>query len=192
MQRVRGFMKPGLPFAAVFLLTACSPDPVDPAVAPDENLAGDASAEGLAAPANAAAAEAHQRAAVPLTDNGMAWTWRADANTASFGPNAAAPLFAIECRAGVLHISRFAPTQSPKGTLSFTGNGHVASIPVTAVRSQLGPGSRSTAALGPDDMTNAVARAFEGKGPVNVTLGGVPAVVTPPSDVPGRAFAACR
>lgn len=178
--------------AAALFVAACTPDPVDPAVAPDENLAGDASAEGLAAPANAAAAEATQRAAVPLADDGLKWIWSADANSAIFGPNKAAPLFSIECRAGVLHVTRHAPIENAKGTLSFTGNGHAASLPVAALRSQLGPGSLSTTALKSGDMTNAVARVFDGNGPVQVSLGGAPSIVTPPSDVPGRAFAACR
>jgi hypothetical protein len=61
-----------------------------------------------------------------------------------------------------------------------------------AARSQLGPGSLATIALKPGDMTNAVDRVFAGNGPVNITLGGAPSLVAPPSDVPGRAFAACR
>lgn len=186
--------------AAVVFLAACSPDPVDPAVvpgdnkaaAPDEDLAGDASAEGLAAPANAAAAEAHQRAVVPLPDNGMAWTWLADRQLAEFGPKASEPQLSIECRGGVLHITRHAAIENAAGTLSFTGNGHAASLPVVAASSQLGPGSLSTIATEPGDMTNAVARVFAGKGPVQVGLGGAPSLVTPPSDAPSRAFAACR
>jgi len=184
---------------AALLIVACSPDPVDPAVAqeenraatPDDSLAGDASADGLAAPANAAASEAVQRAAVPLANNGMAWSWDADTRRARYGP-ASAPQLAIECSSGVLHITRLAPIENAEGTLSFTGNGHAASLPVVAKRSQLGPGSLSTAALRPGDMTNAVARVLAGKGPVNITLGGAPSLVTPPSDIPGRAFAACR
>ena len=179
-------------FAAAFVLAACSNDPVDPAVAPDENLAGDASADGLAAPANAAAAEAHQRAAIPLANDGLVWTWDAGAHSAYYGQTPSEPQLSIECRSGALHITRHAPIENSKGTLSFTGNGHAASVPVAAPRSQLGPGSFSTIALQPGDMTNAVARVFAGKGPVNVSLGGAPGIVTPPSDVPGRAFTACR
>lgn len=185
-------MKPSIALAAAALfLAACSPEPVDPTVAPDENLAGDASADGLAAPANAAAAEATQRAAVPLPDNGLAWSWQAETRSALYGAPSA-PQLSIECREGVLHITRHAPIENTAGTLSFTGNGHAASLPVVAARSQLGPGSLSTAALRPGDMTNAVDRVLAGKGPVNVTLGGAPSLVTPPSDVPARAFAACR
>jgi len=181
---------PLIPFAAAVFLTACSPDPVDPAVAHDENLTGDASADASAAPGNAAAAEVHKRAS-PHAGDGMAWSWRADAQSAQYGP-ASAPQLSIECRGGVLHITRHAPVEDAEGTLSFTGNRSAASLPVVAARSQLGPGSMSTTALKPGDMTNAVARVFAGKGPVNVTLGGAPSLVVPPSDVPGRAFAACR
>jgi hypothetical protein len=179
-------------FAAAFVLAACSSDPVDPAVAPDENLAGDASADGLASPANAAAAEALQRAALPMANDGLVWTWDSAARSAYYGRAPSEPQLSIECRTGVLHITRHAPIEDPTGTLSFTGNGRAASVPVTAARSELGPGNFSTVALQPGDMTNAVARAFAGKGPVNVSLGGAPGLVTPPSDVPGRAFAACR
>ena len=187
-------MKNSIAFAAAALcLAACSPDPVDPAVvAPDKNLAGDARADGLAAPANAAAAEANQRAGVPLPNDGLVWTWHADTKSAVFGPDAGEPQFSVECRGGMLHITRHAAIENAAGTLSFTGNGHAASIPVVAASSQLGPGSLSTTALKAGDLTNGVARVFEGKGPVQVSLGGAPSLVTPPSDVPGRAFAACR
>lgn len=186
-------MKLHIAFAAgALFVAACSPDPVDPAVvAPDEDLAGDASADGLAAPANAAASEAAQRAAIPIADNGLTWSWRAETRSALYGAPSA-PQLSITCREGVLHITRHAPIENAAGTLSFTGNGHAASLPVVAEQSQLGPGSLSTTALKPGDMTNAVARVLAGKGPVNVTLGGAPSLVTPPSDLPARAFAACR
>ena len=177
--------------AAALFLTACSSDPVDPAVSQNQDRAGDAGADGPTAPGNAAAAEAHERASAPLAGDGMAWIWRADTGTALFGPVASEPQLSITCQGGALHIIRHAPIENAKGTLSFTGNGHAASLPVVALRSQLGPGSLSTIVLAPGDMSNAVARVFDGKGPVQVSLGGAPSLVTPPSDVPGRAFAAC-
>lgn len=167
-------MKPGLALVAL-LLAACSNDPVDPAVSHNDGRAGDAIT-------NAATASA---------DAGMVWTWRADTQSALFGPTPSAPQLSVTCQAGVLHITRHAPIENAKGTLSFTGNGHAASLPVVALPSQLGPGSLSTIVLAPGDMTNAVARVFAGGGPVNVTLGGAPSLLAPPSDVPGRAFAAC-
>jgi hypothetical protein len=168
-------MKLSIAFAAAALLVACSSDPVDPAVSRDDKQAG-ADATNSAAPA----------------ESGLVWTWRADTNNALFGPDPSRPQLSIECRGGVLYITRHAPVENAKGTLSFTGNRSAASLPVVAAQSQLGPGSLSTTALKSDDMTNGVARVFAGKGPVNVTLGGAPSLVTPPSDVPGRAFAACR
>jgi hypothetical protein len=168
-------MKLSIVFAtAAFFLAACSNDPVDPAVSRDDNQAAGAT--------NAAA----------RAEAGMTWTWRAETNSALFGPDASPPQLSIECRGGVLHITRHAPIENAEGTLSFTGSRSAASLPVVAARSQLGPGSLSTTALRPGDMTNAVARVFAGKGPVNVTLGGAPSLLLPPSDVPGRAFAACR
>ena len=168
-------MKLSIVFAAAVLLTACSNGPVDPAVAPNNGQAG-IDATNTAAPA----------------EDGMAWTWRSETNSAMFGPDASRPELSIECRGGVLHITRHAPVENAEGTLSFTGDRSAASLPVVAARSKLGPGSRSTTALRPGDMTNAVARVLAGKGPVNVTLGGAPSLVVPPSDVPGRAFGACR
>jgi len=155
---------------AVRLLAACSSDPVDPAASRDDNQAA------TDTPAGA----------------GLAWTWRAETQSALFGPDPSRPELSIACRGGVLHITRHAPVENAEGTLSFTGNRSAASLPVVAARSQLGPGSLSTIALKPGDMTNAVARVFAGNGPVNITLGGAPSLVAPPSDVPGRAFAACR
>ena len=179
-------------FAAALLLASCSPDPVDPAVVHDKQSGGASGDVSAVPPGNAAAAEAQKRASAPPAGDGMVWTWRADTNSALFGPAASEPQLSIECRGGVLHITRHAAIENAAGTLSFTGNGHAASLPVNALRSQLGPGSLSTIALKAGDMTNAVARAFEGRGPVQVSLGGAPSLVTPPSDVPGRAFAACR
>jgi len=166
-------MKLCFAFAAALILAACSSDPVDPAVA-----ANDSRADGTVT------AEAD--------DAGMAWTWQADTNSALFGPDASRPQLSIECRGGVLRITRHAPVEDAKGTLSFTGKRSAASLPVVAAPSELGPGSLSTTALQPSDMTNAVDRVFAGKGEVNITLGGAPSLTTPPSDVPGRAFAACR
>ena len=170
--------------AAALLLAACTPRPVDPQVEADDDRAN------ASAPSSGSAGEASPRA-VPLPD-GLAWTWQAETNSALFGPTPAAPQLSITCRQGMIHITRHAPIENAEGTLSFTGNRSAASVPVVAARSQLGPGSLSTVALKPGDMTNAVARVFAGNGPINVTLGGAPALLTPPSDVPGRAFAACR
>jgi len=165
-------MKLCFAFAALFL-AACSPDPVDPAVSNKDSKIGAAATN--AAPANSR----------------MLWTWSAVTRSALFGPDASQPELSIACSGGVLHITRHAPIENAEGTLSFTSSRSAASVPVVAARSLLGPGSLSTTALMPGDMTNAVARVFAGKGPVQVTLGGAPSLVTPPSDVPGRAFAAC-
>ena len=166
-------MKLCLAFAAAFLVTACSSDPVDPAVAANDSRAG-------------------TTVTAEPDDAGMAWTWQADTNSALFGPDPSRPQLSIECRGGVLHITRHAPVEDAEGTLSFSGERSAASLPVVAAPSELGPGRLSTTALRPGDMTNAVARVFAGKGEVNVTLGGAPSLTTPPSDVPGRSFAACR
>ena len=176
-------MKLTIAFAAVLLLAACSPSPVDPQVEKDEDRTA------APVPPKTPAAAANQ--AVPLPD-GLAWTWRAETNSALFGPSPTTPQLSITCREGMIHITRHAPVENAEGTLSFTGNRSAASVPVAAERSQLGPGSLSTVALRPGDMSNAVARVLAGNGPVNITLGGAPALLAPPSDVPARAFTACR
>jgi hypothetical protein len=169
---------------AALLLAACSPSPVDPQVERnDDRAVAPAAASGPAAKAD--------QPAMPLPD-GLAWTWRAETSSALFGPAPDSPQLSITCREGMIHITRHAPIENAEGTLSFTGDRSAASVPVVAARSQFGPGSLSTVALKPGDMSNAVARVLAGDGPVNVTLGGAPALLAPPSDVPRRAFAACR
>jgi hypothetical protein len=55
------------------------------AVALPDNSVGDAPAAGLAAPANAAAAEAVVRASLPLPNDGMAWSWDGQEGVAEYG-----------------------------------------------------------------------------------------------------------
>ena len=64
-----------LSFAALAALSGCGkPSPVaDNAAAPPDEMVGDAAADGLDAPANAAAAETEQQAAVPPPTDQMAW-----------------------------------------------------------------------------------------------------------------------
>ena len=82
---------PLFPFVAALSLLACQGDdgPVaEGATVPSNAVVGDASATGLAAPANAAAAEAIDQAAVPVAENGMGWT-SAAAGSAHYGPHGA-------------------------------------------------------------------------------------------------------
>ena len=76
-----------IPFTFLMLLACAKNDPVDnDAITPADVLIGDASATGLAAPANAAMAEAVQQAALPPPSGGLTWSFRQQDNSALFGP----------------------------------------------------------------------------------------------------------
>src|SRR5204863_2587998 len=89
------------PALVLLAVTACAKtDPVDDnAIAPAANLAGDASATGLAAPANAATAEAVDRAALPAAPGGLSWTYHGQERLAAFGP-AGSPALSVQCQVG--------------------------------------------------------------------------------------------
>lgn len=174
----------------LLMLAACSqPSPVaNNLVAPVDEMVGDISAEGLTAPANAAAAERARRE--PIPSDGMHWHWDAARKTAVFGPSPTAPAFSIACEAGKLAVRRVdgAP-EGGQGTISFTGNGHAASMPARASGSGLA--SSWLAEAPPSDMTRAVATVFAGRGPVEIALTGTAKLVTSGSAIPAKAFAAC-
>ena len=94
---MKGFASLMLMSGAVLLAGCSKHDPVDDkAVGPPDELVGDASATGLAAPANAAAAEAARQAALPSATGGLSWTYQAANRTALFGPPGT-PAFSIQC-----------------------------------------------------------------------------------------------
>jgi len=187
-----------IPFIAGLALSACAKaDPVaDNAVAPPDELVGDASATGLAAPANVTAGEAAARAALPAATGGLAWSYRASDRIALFGPPDS-PAFSIQCqvqREGqkeLLFVRAIPATAGGKGTLSFTGNGQVASVPVTAVANPIGPGGNWRAVVAPDEIARDVGATFAGPGTVEVSISGYPPLVVPSSGEPRRVFAEC-
>ena len=184
---------PLFPFVAALSLLACQGDdgPVaEGATAPGDEVIGDASATGLAAPANAAAAEAADQAAAPIADNGMGWT--ATATSAGFGPAGARALLTFACRDGALFVTRLHPaTAGTTGTLSFTGGGTASSLPMRAVAKPGGPGESEWQGEARGDMARAVARTFSGQGQVEFTLGGAPALAVPTSPVADALFKRC-
>jgi hypothetical protein len=182
---------------ALLLLSCGKADPVaDNAVAPPDGLVGDASATGLAAPANAAAAEAAQQAALPPASGGLSWSFRQAERIALFGP-AGSPAFSIQCqrpREGqnkLIFIRFLPPSAGGKATLSFTGNGQVASVPVAAVSDPTGTDGDWRAVVAPGDIARDIAEAFAGQGPVNVSVSGLPSLVVPSTPEPRRVFAEC-
>ncbi len=186
------------PFVAGLALLSCAKnDPVDDnAVAPSDRVVGDASAIGLAAPANAATAEAADQAALPPASGGLKWSYRAADRIALFGPPGI-PAFSIQCqvqREGskeLLFIRSIPPVAGGKATLSFTGNGQVASAPISAVANPTGPGGDWRAVVGPDEIARDVAETFAGPAAVTVTVSGYPSLVVPSSAEPRRVFSEC-
>lgn len=122
----------------------------------------------------------------------MNWRWDEATKSARFGPSATAISFSIACDRGRLVLRRF--DAAPHGgiaTMSFTGNGRVASLPAKAVGDTAQLSSLWQSDERPSDLTNAVARVFTGPAPVEIVLSGTTELVTTPSVVPARAFAAC-
>ena len=164
--------------ALLGLLLACGKhDPVaEDATAPPDALAGDEPADGLAAPANSATAEAVQQAAVPAPTDGLGWRYDNALRLASFGPAGPSPQLTIQCLTsigggpgGVAVVRADAPGEG-KATLSFTGNGHVASLEINAVRRADHDGVWRGVARG--DNLRAIRRTFDGPGPVEANIAG--------------------
>lgn len=181
---------------ALMLLACGRPDPVaDNAIAPPEDLVGDEGAAGLATPANAAMAEAVQQSAIPAAAGGMVWTLAAD-RSAQFGPPGS-PAFSIQCqkqREGpkqLIFVRYLAAPAGAKATMSFTGNGQVASAPVTAIADPSGQGGQWRAVVDAGDIARDIAEAFAGSGPVELGIGGTPPLVVPTSPMARAVLAEC-
>lgn len=173
------------PFALAMLLVACgNNDPVDDnATAP-------------ATTANSAAAERVRQAALPAASGGLGWTYRAADRTALFGPPGN-PAFSIQCQrqregqSQLIFIRYLPPTARAQATLSFTGNGQAASVPIAGISDPSGLGGQWRATVAPDDSARDVAEAFAGPGPVDVSIGGLPSLVVPATAEPMRVLADC-
>jgi len=187
-----------VPFAfAIALLSCDKADPVDDETAvPPDSLAGDAAAVGLAAPANAATTEAVQQAAFPDATGGLGWTYRDMDRAALFGPPGN-PAFSIQCQkqregeSQLIFIRHLPPTTGSQATLSFTGNGQAASVPISAVSNPNGAGSHWHAAISPGDNARDIAEAFAGPGTVKVSISGTPPLVVSAAPEARRVFSDC-
>ena len=189
-------MRASLPL--LLLLTACTQaDPVsENAVAPSGELLGDMAASGLAAPANSAAAEAAQQAALPPATEGLRWSYREQDRAAVFGPPGS-PAFSIQCqkpREGerqLIFVRYLPPSAGAKATLSFTGNGQAASLEVTAISNSGGLGGEWRAVVPPDEHARDVAETFSGPGTVEVSVSGTSPLVVASAAEPRRVLADC-
>lgn len=184
---------PIFPFVAALSLLACQNDgPVaDDATAPPEEILGDRASAGIAAPANAGEAEALDRAALPPANHGMEWA--VSGGRAGFGPPGAEPILTFACApGGGVTVTRHHPASpGAKATLSLTGSGHVASLPMTTVPTTSGLGRAEWRGSVKGDMARAVARSFSRTGQVEITLGGAPSLVVPADPRVRALFAAC-
>lgn len=186
-----------VPFVGMLILISCAKtDPVDDdATGVPDQLAGDRAAAGLATPANAATAEAVRQAALPTATGGLRWTYN-ERDGALFGPPGN-PAFSIQCqkpREGetqLIFIRFLPPTSQAQATLSFTGNGQVASVPIAAVVNPNGVGGQWRATVSIGDSARDVAEAFSGPGTVEVSLTGLPPLVVPAGAEPRRVFGSC-
>lgn len=186
------------PVAVAVILIACAKsDPVaDNAIAPSDELVGDASASGLAAPANAGAAEAVRQAALPAATGGLHWTIDGANRIALFGPEET-PAFSIRCRKEregpnrLVFIRYMTPNANSSATLSFTGNGQAASVPISAVRSSNGLGGEWRAAIDAGDTARDVTETFSGPGTVDLSISGLPSLVVPAGAEPRRILQEC-
>lgn len=185
------------PITLLMLLACSKTDPVDnDAIVPADVLVGDASATGLAAPANAAMAEAVQQAALPSPSGGLGWTYSQQDNSALFGPPNS-PAFSIQCQKPkegepqLVFVRYLPPTSKAQGTLSFTGNGKAASVPIAAVTNPDGVGGQWRAAAPPNDSTRDISETFGGPGSVEISITGTAPLVVPSADEPRHVLTAC-
>ena len=190
---------PLTPFVAAILLLGCGREgPVaDNLVSPGKEMLGDASATGTAAPGNSAAAERASQAALPIANDGLAWTVRASDRAALYGPSPAHPALSIRCHVGeegtrrLAFVRHVAAVGDIGATMSFTGNGAASSLPATGVADATGPGGHWQAMAATRDMGRAVARTFAGSATVNITVGGTSPLVVAPSAAVRRIMADC-
>ncbi len=183
-----------IPLAA--LAAGCAKtDPVDDnAVAPGVEIVGQVAAN--AATVNAGAAEAMRNAALPPASDPLGWTYSEPDRMAVFGPPSA-PALTIQCQkpkegeTQLIFVRYIPPSTGAQATLSFTGNGKAASLPVSSVSNPGGLGGHWRAAVPPNDSARDVSEIFAGSGPVEVSVSGTPPLVITSTEEPRRVFADC-
>ena len=159
------------------------------------NVSGSLSSRTVVVPDNFVANEDAREAEPLKPSEGMSWRWDAARATASFGPSTTATVFSIECSIArnQLIFHRYLPARgSSTGTMSFTGNGHVASLSAATTG---GGGSQAgswQAIAASSDLSATVAKVFVGTAPVAIAVAGSREFVTSPSPITQQPFAACR
>lgn len=177
------------------LLAGChSSSPVAAnAAGPPAEIIGNASSYGFGA--SVGSGERSRKVAQLVPSVGMSWRWDAARTTARFGPSPTATAFSIECDPDrdqlIFHRFLGAPAGST-GTMSFTGNGHVASLSAAMTGNDEIQTSSWQAAAPMSDLTAAVAKVFAGAAPVEIAVSGSTELVTAPSPITQQPFAACH
>lgn len=120
--------------------------------------------------------------AAPALTPGMRWEIDAPANAALFGTDRASPALSLRCEEAdgskSLVLARYFPTvPSAAGTMTITGGGEIASVPVSAETNDGRPGGRLTATLDIGDLARSVAAVFRSGAAVNVSVTGAESVV---------------
>ena len=144
---------------------------------------------------NFIAAEDRREKAPLVPSAGMGWRWDAVRTTASYGPSPTATTFSIECSADRKQIifHRFLGARgSAIGTMSFTGNGHVASIPTASTGDAGSQAGVWQAAASTSDLMAAVAKVFTGTAPAQIAVSGSTELITAPSPITQLPFTSCN
>lgn len=156
---------------------------------------GNLSSSGLVAPDNFIALEDRRETAPLVPSAGMGWRWDAVRTTARFGPFPTATAFSIECSAdrNQLIFHRFLGARgSSTGTMSFTGNGHVASLPAATTGDAGSQAGIWQAAASTSDLMAAVAKVFTGTAPAQIAVSGSTELITAPSPITQLPFTSCN
>ena len=133
---------------------------------------------------------------MPPSTGGLGWSINQQEQMASFGPSGS-PAFSIQCQkpkegeAQLIFVRYLPPTSGSQATLSFTGNGRAASVPIAAVMNPNGIGGQWRAMVPPDEHARDVAEAFAGPGTVEVSVTGTPPLVVSTGVEPRTVFASC-
>ncbi|MBW0144251.1 hypothetical protein [Sphingomicrobium clamense] len=155
--------------AAALALVACArTEPI-----PDDAL------DNVEPPAPVALDEDDAATAPQLTP-GMRWEIDEAANAALYGADRASPALSIRCDEDerALVLTRYFPTvPSGAGTMTLTGGGAIASVPVSAEQNEGRPGGRLTATLDMGDLANSVGTVFRSGEVINVSVTGAEPVV---------------
>ena len=177
------------------VLAGChSATPTANAAAASANVDGNISSRILVVPDNFVALEDSRETAPLVPSKGLSWRWDAIRTTANFGPSATATAFSIECNAArrqLIFLRFLGARGSSTGTMSFTGNGHVASLSAATTGDAGSQAGNWRAAASTSDLSAAVAKVFTGTAPVEIAVSGSTELVTASSPIAQQPFVAC-